>query len=231
MRLPTIFLSLFLFIAPITAADETADMEYDDETDRINYSIGYQVGGDLRRQEVEFRPEVFAQGVQDAIAQRTPVMDSVEMLQVLTNIKQKIDKSAQEGRSMLLEKYRGDSAAFLEQNAQENGVVVLPSGIQYRILQEGTGPSPSLDDKIAIHYRGTYMDGQEFTNTRLGDKPAVVSLKNAIPAWQEVLPLMQQGAIWEVVVPPGQSRGPLSEQAVIFEVELLDVQPEVPEHR
>lgn len=120
---------------------------------------------------------------------------------------------------------------FLDENKSKPGVVVLPSGLQYRILREGTGDLPGPGSTVRVHYRGMFIDRKEFESSREGDgQPAVFPLKNVIRGWQEGLSLMPVGSVWELYIPSnlayGLDRAPERigpNQTLVFEVELLGI--------
>jgi FKBP-type peptidyl-prolyl cis-trans isomerase len=123
---------------------------------------------------------------------------------------------------------RAQRIAFFEENARKDSVITLPSGLQYRVLRRGNGRTPGPGDRVTVHYRGTRLDGTEFDSSHRGEGPATFRLDEVIPGWQEALQHMEEGATWEIYVPPELSYrqpGPLGAEPVIFEVELLAVSP------
>ncbi len=139
-------------------------------------------------------------------------------------------KESPEERTRLAEKNRKEGEAFLAENAGKEGVVALPSGLQYKVIKEGTGKQPSGTDKVYVNYRGTFPDGTEFDNSRRKGKPAVVKVDRVIKGWSEALQLMKEGSTWMLYLPsdlaygdrrPGTRIGP--NQVLVFEVELLSV--------
>jgi FKBP-type peptidyl-prolyl cis-trans isomerase FklB len=154
------------------------------------------------------------------------------MENTLKTLKQRIDAEQKEQRLSQLEKYRGEGRGFLAANAKSEGVVTLPSGLQYRILQEGLGPKPTLSDTVTVHYRGTQIDGSEFDSSYRRKEPATFPLTNVIPGWQEALQLMREGGRWQLFIPADLAfgeRGPLAERVVIYEIELLRVNRQLPD--
>ncbi len=121
---------------------------------------------------------------------------------------------------------RAQRLAFFEQNAGKDSVITLPSGLQYRVVRRGSGRTPAAGDRVTVHYRGTRLDGTEFDSSHHGQGPATFRLDQVIPGWQEALQHMEEGATWELYVPPElafRKPGPLGAEPVIFEVELLAV--------
>jgi FKBP-type peptidyl-prolyl cis-trans isomerase FklB len=197
------------------------------ENDKINYSVGYQVGGDFKNQDVKLNTELLVKGVRDAIS-GTPLMTMEEMQTTLVTLKKKIVAMEKEQRKQTREKYVGEGRDFLAANAKKKGVVTLPSGLQYKVLKEGKGKSPTLKDTVTVNYRGTLIDGTEFDSTYREGKPASIVLGNVIPGWKEALPMMKEGDKWQLFIPADLAfgeHGPLADRTVIYEVELLSVKP------
>ena len=118
--------------------------------------------------------------------------------------------------------------AFLDANARKGGVIILPSGLQYKILRNGTGAAPKPGDTVVVEYRGWLPDGQEIDSSYLGETPTAIRVDQAIPAWQEALPRMEEGARWELYVPPDlgyQAPERLAGRTLIFQIELLAIVP------
>jgi len=164
------------------------------------------------------------QGIRDALKKNEPLLSREQMNTTLVNLKKKIVADQQQS-----DKKAG--AAFLADNAKQKGVTVLPSGVQYKVLKEGSGKKPTLKDEVKVHYRITRVDGKELGSTYVGGKPRTYPVAKAIPALQEVLPLMAEGAKWQIVLPPagasgGRDRDPLDDVGVlIYELELINVKP------
>lgn len=221
-----IFLNLAVLAGTCLASDT---LQLQDEKDKISYSVGYQVGGDFKKQGVDLNPDALVKGVQDALAgSGQPLLSSEEMQSILVALKKKIDTALEQEKKKTLEGYRGEGRAFLAENGKKQGVVTLPSGLQYKVLVQGTGKSPTLEDTVTVNYRGTLINGKEFDSSYRDNKPATVRLSTLIPGWQEALPLMKEGGKWQIFVPADLAfgeRGPLAEQVVIYEIELLSVQP------
>jgi len=201
------------------------------ETGRINYSVGYQIGGDFKRQGIDLDSLALAQGIEDALQTESPRIAPEVMENTLKSLKERIDAGQKEQRLSQLEKYRGEGRDFLAANGKKEGVVTLPSGLQYRVLKEGIGPRPTLSDTVTVHYRGTQIDGSEFDSSYRRNEPATFPLTDVIPGWQEALPLMREGGRWQLFIPADLAfgeRGPLAERVVIYEIELLRVNPQLP---
>jgi FKBP-type peptidyl-prolyl cis-trans isomerase FklB len=211
------FLALVLLSGVCFAADKK---EFKNETERINYSVGYQIGGDFKSQGVELDPEALVQGIRDALKKNEPLLSQEQMNTILVNLKKKILVDQQESNKKA-------GAAFLTENAKQKDVTVLPSGIQYKVLKKGSGKKPTLKDEVKVHYRITRVDGKEIGSTYVGGKPRTYPVAKAIPGLQEVLPLMAEGAKWQIVLPTATASGghePMDDMGVlIYELELINV--------
>jgi FKBP-type peptidyl-prolyl cis-trans isomerase len=124
---------------------------------------------------------------------------------------------------------------YLEENAKKEGVVVLPSGLQYQVLAEGDGPSPKPQDRVRVHYRGTFVNGTEFDSSYSRGETAAFGVTQVIPGWTEALQLMKKGAKWRIAVPSelgyGKNAPPRigPDRTLVFEVELIDIMPASPQ--
>lgn len=226
------FLTVTLFAALLSGVSFAADQaELKSQNDKVNYSIGYQIGGDLKRQDIELNPELLVKGIQDALAGTEPLLTPQEMRTTLVDLKKKITAAQKEKNKLLADKNLASGKAFLAENGKKEGVKTLPSGMQYKVIQEGSGEMPAASDTVTVHYRGTLIDGAEFDSSYKRDKPATFRADRVIAGWKEALQLMKEGAKWQLFIPPdlaygkrgaGAKIGPNS--ALIFEVELISVE-------
>jgi FKBP-type peptidyl-prolyl cis-trans isomerase FklB len=194
----------------------------ENETDRINYSIGYQIGGDFQRQGCKLNPEMMIMGIRDAIEHADPLLSPEQMNTTLVTLKKKL-VADQQGT------LKQAGAAFLTENAKKEGVVVLPSGVQYKALRGGAGKQPTLNDSVTIRYRVSRADGQAISTDYPDSNPKTYPLKNALPGLQEVMQLMKEGSVWQIVIPPGPGLGTTGEAlenagVLIYQLELVSVQ-------
>lgn len=219
-------LSMGLF-ANAGRADEAPALK--DRDDKVNYSLGYQIGGDLKRQGVEARPDLIVRGIQDALAGTQALMTTAEMRTTLVDLKKRIMVAQREQAAQAAAQNLAAAAAFLTENATKPGVKALPSGLQYKVINAGSGATPGVSDKVTVHYRGTLIDGTEFDSSYSRNQPASFGVNRVIPGWTEALQLMQEGDKWQLFIPPklgyaerGAGKIPAN-SALIFEVELLSV--------
>ncbi len=219
--------SLFslLLLCSVSLADSPGALRAEMDTmDQINYSVGYQIGRDFKKQEVEMRQQTFIRGINDALNGTRPPLTKGEMKLMLMDLKQRIVKE----RNVKRERHHLAGLKFLSENAKTEGIVTLDSGLQYTIVRDGHGRSPRLSDTVKIHYRGTRIDGREFSSSYRHDAPEEMAVKKLIPGLQEALVKMEPGAKWRVFIPSTMAfneQTPLADQVVIFEIELLEVMP------
>lgn len=218
-----LILSTALF-AHICVAAEPLDLDTD--TAKTNYSVGYQIGGDFKLEGLEMQPEVVIRGIQDALSDATPLMTPEEMRTTMGELgKRKAEKSTRE-KYMAKIQYEKDAAEFLAANAKKEGVVTTTSGLQYKVIEAGTGRTPKATDTVTVNYRGTFIDGKEFDSSYARGKPATFRVDQVIPGWTEALQLMKEGAKWQLFIPYKLAygeKGQLRHKALIFDVELLSI--------
>ena len=221
---------LLSLCATILKADE---MKLKSEADRISYSLGQQIGRDFRRQGVDLDAAVLVKGFTDANGGAEPALDRDEMTAVLSSLKGRINaaqrEEAQQRRAQRqkdAEENRRKGQEFLAENGSKPGVKTLPSGLQYKVIQPGTGKRPGPQDVVRVHYRARLLNGHIFGNSYGSGDPVSFSVNKVIRGWTEALQLMREGAKWELYLPPELAygrRGPLAGHTVIYEIELLGV--------
>jgi FKBP-type peptidyl-prolyl cis-trans isomerase FklB len=225
-NLPFSQAALLMSCLALAPSASGADLDLSDEVARINYSVGYQIGGDFKRQGVEMNSDAIVRGIADALAEATPQMGREEMSAALMALKRRIVEDAQAREAEQAARMRRASLAFLERNQLEEGVRVADGGLQYRVIKEGSGASPKAGDRVTVHYEGRLISGQVFDSSRKRGEPATLSLDRVIPGWRQGLRMMREGAIYELYLPPELAydrEGPMADQTLIFNVELLDV--------
>ncbi|MDX2346377.1 MAG: FKBP-type peptidyl-prolyl cis-trans isomerase [Legionella sp.] len=218
--------------APLFAADATAPVLSTTE-DKVSYSIGSDLGKNLKRQGISINPAIFAKGMDDGMKGGKLLMTDAEMKQVLSDFeKEMMNKRASDFNEKAEEnKVKGE--AFLKGNKSKPGVVSLPSGLQYKIVTAGKGIRPAKEDTVTVEYTGRLLNGEVFDSTEKAGKPVSFKLSQVIPGWTEALQLMPAGSTWEVFIPAklaygsrnvGGTIGP--NETLIFNVHLVDVQKE-----
>jgi FKBP-type peptidyl-prolyl cis-trans isomerase FklB len=214
----------------VSAADLTSLY---DEADRINYSIGHQIGTDLERQKVELNEQALRQGLQHGQAGEPPLVDKGEMKEMLLDLKRNItDKMKNESiarineRKQIEQKRRSEGKAFMSENQKQEGVKIMPSGLQYKVLKKGAGLKPKVENYVTFNYRARTLDGREYDSSFKKGGPATYRANGVLPGFTEAIQMMQPGAIWEIYLPPELAygrQGPLAHQTIILEVELLSI--------
>jgi FKBP-type peptidyl-prolyl cis-trans isomerase FklB len=222
---------LLLIASGCTSPDQRSETrELKTLTDRVSYGIGLNIGRDFKEQHINVDPDLLAQGIRDAMAGREPLLTDEQMQQAMMEFQQEMMAAQEKRMTEQTTKNQQEGEAFLAENAKKEGVIVLPSGLQYRVLEEGTGKSPTAQSMVTVHYRGRLLDGTEFDSSYERGEPATFPVSGVIPGWTEALQLMRTGAKWELYIPAnlaygergaGQVIGPNA--VLLFEVELLEI--------
>lgn len=216
-------------------AETTAVTALEDFSDRVSYALGLGFGRSIVQQQVSVDLELLVRGLEDALEGGEALLSEEELSATMSRLQQELAAQRQERRRALAETQRRESEAFLAANRDKEGVVTLPSGLQYEVLEEGSGAQPGPSDEVTVHYRGTLIDGTPFDSSYERGAPAQLNLERVIPGWQEALPLMSVGSKWRLFVPAGLAYGESGggnippNAALIFEVELLSVGGEAAE--
>jgi FKBP-type peptidyl-prolyl cis-trans isomerase len=200
---------------------------------QVGYMLGQNIGSNLRDQQIDCDLTSLFAGISDALRGAKPRWSDAELQAAAQQFAQEMrQKTAGQRQQMqqLADKNAKQADAFLAANKQRPGVQVTASGLQYKVLKQGNGPSPTLADTVRCHYRGTLVDGTEFDSSYGGD-PAVFSVRGVIPGWTEALQKMHVGDKWQLFVPPDLAYGadpPTSSiepnSLLVFEIELLGIE-------
>ncbi len=249
--------SLALAVAACFSATAWAtgnEMQLKSDTDKASYALGFQIGGDFRRQKMDLNEAAVMRGIADARKGASSLMTEEAMHATLVELKRKV--VAQE-RAAMPQVVKGSANVtgaaenttqtqpharrlaatttegareFMEKNAKQKGIVTLPSGVQYRVLKEGAGKQAKEEDKVALIYRGTLINGKEFGNTDQDGKPVpkTFPVASLVPGMREAISHMKEGAKWQVFVPPQlgfDASTPLYRKVTIVDVELVAINP------
>jgi len=222
-----------LFAAALAATVATAPalaQELETDLDRLSYTVGMDIGNSLSEQGMELDLELLIDALRASYNGEETLLTREEALAERDRFMQRRQQELAEQRNLDAQRNLEEGQAFLEQNADRDGVTVTDSGLQYRVIEEGEGASPEATDQVTVHYRGTLLNGTEFDSSYARDEPATFALNQVIPGWTEGVQLMQEGAKYEFFIPADlaygeQGRpGPIGPNAaLIFEVELIDV--------
>lgn len=201
---------------------------------KVSYAIGMDVGGRLKQQEIDLDMDWFMKGMSDMFQKKEPRLSESEYMVTMKSfsmeMQEKMMKKMAERTNQMKDNER-KGKAFLEENKKKKGVQVLASGLQYKVVKEGSGPKPQPSDVVKVHYRGTLIDGKVFDSSYDRGEPAVFPVMGVIPGWSEALQLMKTGSVWELYIPPqlayaeqGAGEDILPQSTLIFKVELLSIE-------
>lgn len=198
----------------------------------LGMNIGKNLGGQLKQQSVDVDWNLVEQGLKDSttVGGKTRLTEEAAKA-VMTEVQSDVQKRQQEKMQATAAKNKADGAAFLAANKGKEGVVTLPSGLQYKILTEGKGPKPTPTDSVVCNYRGTLLNGTEFDSSYKRGQPATFGVSQVIKGWTEALQLMPVGSKWQLFIPSdlaygerGEPRGGIEPNALlIFDVELMSI--------
>jgi FKBP-type peptidyl-prolyl cis-trans isomerase len=216
---------------PRTPARKSQPLALKTPKDKVSYAMGMNIGTGLRKQSIDIDPAILARGLKDSFSNGKTLLTEDEQRAVLTQLQGEMRKKQQEAALKVSEENKSQGLAYLEANKAKEGVVTLPSGLQYKVLQEGTGPKPVATDQVVCNYRGTLLDGTEFDSSYKRGQPATFPVTGVIKGWTEALQLMPVGSKWQLVIPAdlaygdrgaGPQIGPNA--TLIFEIELISIQ-------
>jgi len=222
---------LALTILFMLASGSVLAQDVNTEKGKLSYAVGWDIGADIKRRSTEFDVESLITAIRDIVAGEEPKVTSEEMRTLLTALQEKVRAEQVEQFRELSEKNQAESEAFLLANKSKTGIVVLPSGIQYRIIEEGDGARPGLESKVTVHYRGSKLDGREFDSSFARGTPEEFTVNAVLKGWQEVLPLMKAGSTWQIFVPPELAFGARGNppvgpnEALMFDLKLVEILP------
>jgi FKBP-type peptidyl-prolyl cis-trans isomerase FklB len=198
--------------------------------EKISYSIGINIGKNMKMQGLDLDQGLLLQGIKDAFNDSKLAMTDKDMEATMTAFQQEMMGKMQEKQKIDGDKNAKAGQAFLAENKKKDGVVTLPSGLQYKILKSGDGPKPTKEQTVKCHYRGTFIDGNEFDSSYKRGEPTEFPVGQVIKGWTEALQLMPVGSKWQLFIPSdlaygpngaGQAIGPNA--TLIFEIELLSI--------
>jgi len=217
-------------LTTIAGVAQDAAPELKTDKDKLSYALGMNFGENFRKQGVDVDPAVFAKAFAEAFNTGKTAMSDEDMKTVLTAAAQDIRKKQAAVQAEKAEQAQKDGEKFLADNKTKESVVTLPSGLQYKILKQGTGEKPGPEDTVVCNYKGTLINGTEFDASEKHGGPATFPVKGVIPGWTEALQLMQVGSKWQLFVPANLAYGAQGppdigpNATLIFEVELVSIQ-------
>jgi FKBP-type peptidyl-prolyl cis-trans isomerase FklB len=199
-------------------------LPYKNQKDNASYAIGLNIGSNFHKQKIELTTDAFVAGLKDGLADKRQMTEAQ-----VRDTMQQFEKDMEAQRKAQAEKNLKDGEKFLEENKKKEGVKTTASGLQYKVLKEGTGPQPKDTDTVTVNYKGTLINGTEFDSSYKRNEPSSFPLNAVIRGWTEGLQLMKVGSKYQFFIPPALAygeRGPSGEigpnSTLIFEVELMD---------
>ena len=206
-------------------------MTLDTPRAKASYAVGLNIGKSLRRDSVDIDPIIFQQGLKDGLEGGKALLTDDEMKTTMTAVQADLRKRQEAEMAQAGEVNKKEGDVFLAANKTKEGVVTLPSGLQYKILKEGTGAKPTASDTVVCNYKGTLIDGKEFDSSYKRGQPATFPVGQVIKGWTEALQIMPVGSKWQLFIPSELAYGPRGPSpdigpnaTLIFEVELLSIQ-------
>jgi len=198
---------------------------------KLSYAIGYQIGSQFADGEPAVDLPTLQKAIADAYAKRRPSVPTAEMRAQLRALDEQMHSRAVAEFKRIADANARKSEQFMAHNRTLPGVVQLPSGVQYSVISKGNGgPSPTMDSKVTVNYRGMLIDGTEFDSTWAHGRPAMITVRSMIPGWRDVFPRMHVGDRWKVVIPPQLAYGERGElprigpnEALVFDIQLLSI--------
>jgi FKBP-type peptidyl-prolyl cis-trans isomerase FklB len=216
-----------------TVAKKPTVLTLKTQKDKASYAIGLNIGKSMHKDSVDVDTSILLRGLKDGLAGAKPLLTDDEARAAMVTLQADMRKKQEEKMLVQGEANKKDGETFLAENKTKDGVVALPSGLQYKILKEGTGPKPIASDTVVCNYKGTLLDNTEFDSSYKRGQPATFPVGGVIKGWTEALQLMPVGSKWQLFIPselaygarggPGGGIGPNA--TLVFEVELMSIQP------
>lgn len=217
------------FVTAVWAEEKSA---LKDTKDKVSYSIGLDIGSTLKKQNIDVNTDTLFAGLKDALTGAKPQMTEEQMKETMAAFSKELRDKQMAAMQEATQKNASVGQKFLAENKTKPGVKTTASGLQYKVLKEGSGPSPKETDTVVTNYRGTLINGTEFDSSYKRNEPVTFPVNGVIKGWTEALQLMKKGAKYQLFVPAelaygprgaGQDIGP--NETLIFEVELVDIKP------
>ncbi len=231
---------LFFFILILTAfafacsqdnsPDNVKRSDLNEERARLSYALGLDIGKRFKYDSVDLDTTIFTKGFTDGMTSDTHLLNEQELMVVLSHFKKQTIEKQMKKTKEVAEGNKRAGADFLENNKKEDGVVILESGLQYKIIEEGSGEKPKETDTVIVHYSGKLINGQEFDSSYATGKPATIPVNGLISGWSEALQRMNKGAKWKIFIPSHLGYGDIGAgnvppgSTIIFDIELIDIQ-------
>lgn len=225
-----IIIALSFFVMAGFVRAQNTNSALPTEKDQVSYAIGCNIGMNLQRQGYDVDPDLIARGIRDILETNKTAMTEAEAMHALQSYHQKLMQKRQQEEAAAAAKNEATGAAWLAENAKKEGVVALDSGLQYKVLTQGSGDAIDAKDTVRVNYRGTLIDGTEFDSSYSRGRPAEFKVTRVIPGWTQALEKMRVGDKWELFVPAKLAYGDHGHgpkippgSTLIFQVEVLGV--------
>ena len=223
-----IFIVLLMIAISCSNSEKVVETpQLTDYTDTVSYSVGVDIGKSFRLQEMDINPDVMARGLSDAFSDKETALTDEETQSTLIKFRQEFQEKQREIAQRKAQETAIAEEAYLAESASKEGVVSLPSGLQYKVITPGDGPSPLTTDKVKVHYNGSLADGTIFDSSYDRGQPTSFTVSGVIKGWTEALLLMQVGSKWELTIPSKLGYGARGSggkippnSTLLFEVEL-----------
>lgn len=215
-------------VSPVVAEEASLDSE----EEKVSYSMGLIFGQRMLNDVEAIETDTFINGIRDGLEGNDPQLSQEEIRTVLQNFQQKQQEQQMQEMRETADRNLESANQFLAENAEREGVETTDSGLQYEMIEEGSGESPEEGDQVKVHYTGTLSDGTVFDSSRERGEPVTFGLGDVIPGWTEGLQLMKEGGRMKLYLPPDLAYGPGGNrsigpnEALVFDIELLEVNPE-----
>src|SRR5213083_1998099 len=220
-----LILAVFSLVFPLFGQEKSSPFK--DQKDKVSYSLGLNIGFNLGRQNVPINPDALVAGIKDAIANK-PQLTPDQIKETMTAF----EKDMEQKQKAEADKNASEGTKFLEENKKKEGVKTTASGLQYKVVKEGTGAQPKATEMVTVNYRGTLINGTEFDSSYKRGEPATFPVNGVIKGWTEALQLMKAGSKYQLFIPSNLAYGERSvspdlgaNSTLIFEVELMDAKP------
>lgn len=231
-----LFVLVASLTAPLSAQDSVAPGQTAPATqkDKVSYGIGVQVAKTLKAQGIDISPDLLVKGLRDELTGQKLLMSDEDLNNTMAALQQEVSQKQMAERAKLADENKKTGDAFLAENGKKDGVMTLPSGLQYKVVKAADGKKPTDADTVTCNYRGTLIDGTEFDKSQAG-QPASFQVGAVIPGFKEALKLMPVGSTWQLFIPPNLAYGERGagnviapNATLIFEVELVSIKDATP---
>ncbi len=226
-RVVIIFLCMALIVSPAFAKEIT---ELKTQKEKTSYAVGMSMAASIKTTAIDVDVDALVKGIKDSLSGGKTLMTEEQARETMAVLQKDLQAKMQERAKVQAAKNKKEGEEFLAKNKGKEGVKTLPDGLQYKVITEGKGKSPSATDTVTVNYRGTLIDGTEFDSSYKRGQPATFPVNGVIKGWTEALQLMKEGSKWQLFIPPSLAYGERGAGAaigpnatLIFEVELIKV--------